>query len=113
MAFPPSGEKLLDLSPYEYPNATVRTIVRIPGHEMLTMRTSDTLEKLSQFYQKFGKPVIRIEESMEKWLVFRPSSSPPIVISIETDEERPDQLKITVLRSPFWNLRLDDTPNTN
>ena len=104
-ALSPTNERLLDLNPYEYPNATVRSSIRIPGHELLTMRTTDKLESLIQFYQKkFGEPIIRIDETWEKRLVFQSPSVPLIAVSIETDEEYPKQLRIMVLRSPFRNL---------
>lgn len=107
-----TNEKPLDLSPYEYPSATTGSTIRIPGHEMLTLRTADDLETVSQFYQKkLGKPVIQINEAWEKRLVFQSNTVPPISVSVETDHEHNGQLKITVLRSPFRFSRLDEIPN--
>src|SRR2546430_15789083 len=37
----------VDLSPYEYPNATVGNYVRLPGHELLVQQTKDTLDRKS------------------------------------------------------------------
>jgi hypothetical protein len=103
------GVKLLDLTPYEYPGATVGNSIRIPGHEALTLRTSDKFEDVLQHYQKkLGKPVIQINESWEKRLLFQSTGAPPISVSVETDYERNGQLKITVMRSPFGNIKPDD-----
>jgi hypothetical protein len=103
------GVKLLDLTPYEYPGATIGNSIRIPGHETLTLRTSDDFEQVLQYYQKkLGKPVIQINESWEKRLLFQSTGAPPISVSVETDYERGGQLKIVVLRSPFGTIRPDD-----
>jgi hypothetical protein len=110
----PTSEKLLDFSSYEYPNATMRRSIRIPGYEALTQNTSDSFEIVSQFYQKkLGKPIIFINELREKRLVFQSTSMPAVLISIEPDEENLDQLKIVVLRSPFRNLKPDEDQNLN
>jgi hypothetical protein len=102
-ALAPTGEKLIDLSPYEYPGATASNTIRIAGRELLTMRTTDAFEAVSQFYQKkIGKPVIDINEPWEKKLIFQSGSAPPIAIYIESvPGASGPELKITVLRSPF------------
>src|SRR5262249_48738926 len=38
----------VNLSPYEYPNATVGNYVRIPGHELLVQQTKDTFAAINQ-----------------------------------------------------------------
>ncbi|MGH9853671.1 MAG: zinc-ribbon domain-containing protein, partial [Blastocatellia bacterium] len=103
-----TDEKPLDLSPYEYPGATVGSSIRIPGREMITMRVSDGhFDAVNQFYQnKLGKPIIEINEPGEKRLIFQSNTAPAISVSVETDEERPGPLlKIVVLRSPFRIFR--------
>jgi hypothetical protein len=104
-ALAPTDEKPLDLSPFEYPGATVGSSIRIPGREILTMRVSDGhFNAVNQFYRsKLGKPIIEINESAEdRLLIFQSSAGPAISVSVETDNERPGPLlKIVVLRSPF------------
>ncbi len=108
-ALPPANEKPLDLSQYEYPGAPVANSIRIPGYEMLTMRTPNDFDTVSQFYQrKIGEPVIRIDEPWEKTLVFQSSTAPLVSISVETDPEHSGQLKITVLRSPRRLIKPED-----
>lgn len=103
--------KPLDLSSYEYPNSTVANLIRIAGHEMLTQRTTASVEEVGQFYEKkLGKPIMHINEPWETRLIFQSSTTPPISVSIEKDEEHEGQLKITVLRSPFRALKLDESP---
>jgi gas vesicle protein len=107
----PTGEKLLDLSQYEYPGATMSSAVRISGREMLTMRApNEQFDAVNQFYQeKLDKPIIEINEPEEKRLIFHSETKPSIVVSIETDFSSPGQpLKIVVLRSPFQLPRPDD-----
>jgi hypothetical protein len=99
-----TDEKLLDLSPYEYPGATVGNSIRIPGREMTIMRISDGhYDAVYQFYQKkLGEPIIKINEPEEKVLIFQSNTAPAISVSVETDLDRPGPLlKIIVLRSPF------------
>ncbi|MGH9845126.1 MAG: hypothetical protein ACREEM_40940 [Blastocatellia bacterium] len=103
-----SGEKLLDLTPYEYPGATVGSSIRIPGHEILSQRTSDGFDAVLQFYQKkLGKPIIHTNETWEKRLLFQSAGPPAVSVSVETDFEHGGQLKIVVLRSPFGNIKPD------
>ncbi len=106
-ALVPAGEKLLDLGKYEFPGATLASAIRIPGHEILSMRTSDGFDDVAQYYQKiFGKPIIQINEPWEKKLLFQSDTDPPISVLVENDFARPGpQLKIVVLRSPFRFLR--------
>ncbi len=103
------NEKLLDLTPYEYPGATVGSSIRIPGHEILSQRTSDDFDAVLQFYQKkLGKPIIHSNETWEKRLLFQSAGTPAISVSVETDYEHGGQLKIVVLRSPFGALKPGD-----
>jgi ribosomal protein L40E len=110
-ALAPTNEKLLDLTPYEYPGATIGHSVRLTGSEMLSQRTTDEFDKVNQFYQKkFGKPVIQINETWEKRLLFQVAGPPAVTISVETDYEHGGQLKIVVLRSPFGKLLPGEAP---
>jgi hypothetical protein len=110
-ALAPGGEKPLDLSTYEYPGAILSNSIRVPNHEMLAQRTPDEFDKINQFYQKkLGKPIIEINESWEKRLLFQSSDSPAVTVSVETDYEHGGQLKITVLRSPFIPLMPGEPP---
>ena len=112
-ALAPTDEKPLDLSPFEYPGATVGSSIRIPGREILTMRVSDGhFDAVNQFYRsKLGRPIIEINESVEdRLLIFQSSAGPAISVSVETDTERPGpMLKIVVLRSPFPIFRPVET----
>jgi hypothetical protein len=100
-----ANEKLLDLTEYEYPGATVSSSIRIPGHEILNMTTPDSFDKIREHFQKkLGKPIIEINEPWEKKLLFQSTASgaaPSISVSVETDHQNNGQLKISVLRSPF------------
>ena len=100
----PTDEKLLDLSQYEYPGATVSSAIRIPGREMLTMRVSkEQFDAVNQFYQKkLDKPIVERNEAEEKRLIFQSKTTPSVAVSVETDFSSPGPpLKIVVLRSPF------------
>jgi hypothetical protein len=73
------------------------------------MNTTDSFDAVSQHYQKkFGKPVIQVNETWEKRLLFQSNTSPTISVSVESDNEKRGQLKITVLRLPFWIPKLDE-----
>jgi hypothetical protein len=102
-ALPVTAEKLLDLSPYEYPGSTLSRSYRIPGHEMLTMNTSDSFDDVNQFYQKkLGKPIIQINNPIDKWehrLIFQSDTAPLVSVLVEPDDESNGKLKITVLRA--------------
>lgn len=114
-ALAPTDEKPLDLSPYEYPGATMGSSIRIPGREILTMRVSDGhFDAVNQFYRsKLGRPIIEINETVEdRLLIFQSNTAPAISVSVETDSERPGPLlKIVVLRSPFPIFRPVETQN--
>jgi hypothetical protein len=108
----PTDEKPLDLSQYEYTGATVSSAIRIPGHEMLTMRVpKEQFDAVRQFYQKMlDKPIIENNETEEERLIFQSKTTPSIAVFIETDFDHPGpQLKIVVLRSPFRLPRPDET----
>jgi len=108
----PTDAKLLDLSQYEYPGATVSSAIRIPGREMLTMRVSkEQFDAVNQFYQKkLDKPIIESNDAEQRRLIFQSKTTPSIAVSVETDFSIPGPpLKIVVLRSPIRLPRPDDT----
>jgi len=111
VALAPTDEKLLDFGQYEYPGATVSSSIRIPGREMLTMRTTHGFDTVNQFYQrKLGEPIIKINESVEKRLIFQSNTPPLISVSVETvPGPAGPELKIVVLRSPFRFPRPGET----
>ena len=91
-----------DLSPFEYPNATVGNYVRIPGHELLVQQTKDSFAAINQFYQKkLGKPLFAVNEDNRNRLIFQSGGSPSVVVKVEESDQRNDQWEITILRSPF------------
>lgn len=110
-ALAPTDEKLLDFDQFDYPGATVSSSIRIPGREMLTMRTTDSFDAVNQFYQKkLGEPILKINESVEKSLIFQSNAPPLISVSVETvPGQAGPELKIVVLRSPFRFSRPDET----
>jgi hypothetical protein len=110
-ALAPTDEKLLDLVQLNYPGATVSSSIRIPGRELLTMRTTDSFDAVDQFYQnKLGQPILKINDSIEKRLIFQSDTPPLISVSVETVPGPAGQeLKIVVLRSPFRFSRPNDT----
>lgn len=110
----PTDEKLLDLSQYEYPGATMSSAIRIPGREMLTMRVAkEQFDAVYQFYQKkLDKPIVERNDAEEKRLIFQSKTTPSIAVSVETDFSHPGSpLKIVVLRAPFRLPRPDETHN--
>jgi len=110
----PADDKLYDLSRYEYPGAPIGISIRIPGHEMLTMRTTDSFDAVNQFYQqKLGtQPILKDNEAMEKRVIYQSNTAPAITVSVETvPGQAGPEMKIVVLRSPFRLLRPDETQN--
>src|SRR5262245_40320525 len=106
---PNSGETPLDLSQYHYSNASSSTASRIPGYEMLSIRTSDNIDTIKQFYErKIGSPVIEVNDQIQKWILFQTEKAPSIVVFV--DSELPDQRRIIVLRYPFRFLPIVDSP---
>ncbi|MGH9935103.1 MAG: hypothetical protein ACREAM_02595 [Blastocatellia bacterium] len=110
----PTDDKLYDLSRYEYPEAPVGVSIRIPGHEMLTMRTTDSFDAVNEYYQKkLGtQPILRDNEAVEKRVIYQSNTVPAILVSVETvPGQAGPEMKIVVLRSPFRLLRTGETQN--
>lgn len=98
----PSDGKPLDLSQYEYPGANVGNYSRIPGNEMLQLRTKDSFDAINQHYQKkLGKPLLFINDGDDdKSLFFQSNTSPAVFVSVEHDDDSGRWL-ITITRAPF------------
>jgi hypothetical protein len=92
----------LDLSEYEYPGANVGNYSRIPGYEMLQLRTKASFEAIKDFYQqKLGKPLLFINDGDEdKSLFFQSNSTPAVFVTVEYDDDSGRWL-ITITRAPF------------
>lgn len=97
-----TGEKALDLRGVEYQGASAGQYSKIPGKELLTQRTKDDFETVSQFYEgKFGKPFVQINERNQKQALFQSASTPSITVLVREGRDRTRQTEITILRSPF------------
>ena len=114
----PGNVTQLDLSPFEYPGAATANYSRIPGNEIVQMRSKDTFDAIVQHYQKkLGKPLTLRNEADEKRALFQssmgqsgmeqPQSVPTIFVSIESDDENEGFWKITINRAPFQFPQLD------
>src|SRR6185436_7127286 len=103
---------LLDLSQYEYPGASVGNYSRIPGNEMLQMRTKDSFDSINQHYQKkLGKPLLLINDGDDdKSLFFQSNTSPAVFVSVEHDDDR---WLITITRAPFQFVQPDASKPPN
>jgi hypothetical protein len=105
----PADEKPLNLRYYEYEplNVASGTYSRIPGKELLTQRTKDDLETISQFYQKkLGAPFIVINRRDNKRLLFQSPGSPgnpsvSVLVRDNDENRRQFPFEIIILRSPF------------
>jgi hypothetical protein len=107
-----SVEKPLDLTEYEYTGASSINANRIPGYEMMTIRTSDNFDAIKQFYKnKIGLPIIEFNDEFEGWLLFQTKKAPSMIVYV--DSEFPDQRRIVVMRYPFPIIPLEDTQNKN
>ncbi|MEP7274478.1 MAG: zinc ribbon domain-containing protein [Acidobacteriota bacterium] len=98
-----SGEKPLDLTPYEYQGASAGQFSRIPGRESLTQRTKDDWDTVVRFYQeKMGAPYIRTTSDRGlKDAVFQSTGTPSVTVRVRETRDRSRQPEIIILRSPF------------
>jgi hypothetical protein len=94
--------KPLDLSQYEYPGANVGNYSRIPGYEMLQLRTKASFDTIKEFYQgKIGKPLLFINDGDDdKSLFFQSNTTPAVFVTVEHDDDSGRWL-ITITRAPF------------
>jgi len=109
-----ADDKPLDLSRYEYPKTPPSVLVKISGHEMLTIRTTDSLDAVNEYYQnKLGMQLIlKDNETVEKRVIYQSNTSPKISVSVETVPGLVGpEVKIVVLRSPLQFLRFDENQN--
>ncbi len=89
-----------DLERYKYPGAALKDKVGVFGNEVMTMTTSDSVNKVKEYYKKqFGDPFIEDEEDDEEAAVFHIPGAPMTIITINKDDEAPDKTQITVVRS--------------
>ncbi|MFN7948420.1 MAG: hypothetical protein U0Z53_23920 [Blastocatellia bacterium] len=92
----------LNLSDYEYPEATAGQYSRIPGKELLTQRTSDDFDTILKFYQeKLGKPIMQTAERNQKQALFQSPGKPAVAVLVREGRDRSRQPEIIILRSPF------------
>lgn len=96
------AEKPLDLSPFEYPGASTGNYSRIPGNEMVQLRSSDSFERIVQHYQKqLGKPLLLFTDEDDKRAFFQSTASPGVLVSIAKDEDHGSLWSIAITRAPF------------
>jgi hypothetical protein len=103
-------EKPLDLDEYEYPDSISGQYSRVPGKELLTLRTKDDFERILQHYQaKLGKPYITISERNNKRALFQTNGTPSVTVLVQETNDR-NREKISILRSPFRFSKLLGEP---
>ncbi len=98
----PGAAKPLDMKEFEYPGAATGNYSRIPGSEMVQMRSKDSFDTILQHYQKkLGKPLMLMTDDDDKSAFFQSTAAPAVFVSIESDEENDGFWKITITRAPF------------
>lgn len=98
----PGDAKPLDLKEFEYPGAATGNYSRIPGSEMVQMRSKDSFDTILQHYQKkLGKPLMLMTDDDDKSAFFQSTAAPAVFVSIENDEDNDGFWKITITRAPF------------
>jgi hypothetical protein len=108
----PSDVKPLDLSPYEYPGASMGNYSRIAGSEMVQLKTKDSFDALIQFYQKkLGKPLMLMKDNDgDNSAFFQSTTTPGVFVSIEADDENEGFWRITITRAPALFPQVDTPP---
>lgn len=98
----PGDVQPLDLNEYEYPGATIGSYSRLPGNEMMQLRTKDPFDAIRGFYQKkLGKPLLFINDGDDdRSLVFQSNTAPTVVVTVNHDDDS-DGWVIVVTRAPF------------
>lgn len=100
--FVPGEAKPLDLSPFEYPGAATGSYSRIPGSEMVQLRSKDSFDAILQHYQKkLGKPLMLMNDDDDKSAFFQSTGAPALFVSIESDDDNDGFWKIVITRAPF------------
>jgi hypothetical protein len=98
---PVLAEKPLNLNEYEYPDATSSQYSRIPGKELLTLRTKDDFDTIVAHYQtKLGKPYAITNDRNNRRALFQTASTPSITVLVQETNDR-NREKVSILRSPF------------
>jgi hypothetical protein len=106
----PGDAKSLDLTPFEYPGAATGNYNRIPGSEMVQMRSKDSFDAILQHYQKkLGKPLMLMNDGDDddKSAFFQSTSAPAVYVSIEQDDDHDGFWRITISRGSFQFPRHD------
>lgn len=99
---PQPGTSSAELEKYKYPGAKLRQTARAMGTEVLTMTTSDSYDKIMDFYRKqIGPPIAENIEEGEHNAVFQSTSSTKVMVTVQTDDQNPAGFKISILRTPF------------
>lgn len=97
--------KSLDLTPFEYPGAATGNYNRIPGSEMVQMRSKDSFDAILQHYQKkLGKPLMLMNDGDDddKSAFFQSNvGQAAVYVSIEHDDDHDGFWRITISRAPF------------
>lgn len=95
---PPPSIRGAGLEQYKYPNAKVKSSDSAFGNEVVTMATSDSVSEVGDYYKKrLGDPMV--EDEGGATVIFQIPGSPMTLITINEDQNDPDQTQITVLRS--------------
>jgi hypothetical protein len=100
---PPSGPAVPaeNLTKFQYPGAKVNKTVNTFGVNVLTLQTSDSVEKVKAFYQKLvGSPMVETTEDKEHTVVFNSSGPPMVLITIKPHDQDKAQTEITIVRTP-------------
>jgi hypothetical protein len=94
-------EPTLELGAFKYPGATSGQFSSIAGKELLTLRTKDDFDTITDYYQrKLGKPYLIRNERNRKSAIFQTNETPSATILVQETNDR-NQEKISILRSPF------------
>jgi hypothetical protein len=95
---PPPGKGISpEVEALAYPNAKQASKVNALGQQVLTLKTTDSLDKLKTFYtEKLGAPLVESEEAGEHSLVFQKA---PLMVTIGPDRQTSGQWEITIIRS--------------
>lgn len=111
----PGDIKPLNLDAYEYPNASLGNYSRIPGAEMVQLKTKDSFDAITQFYQKkLGKPLLLIKDEDDNSAIFQSPtgqpSAPGVFVSVENDDENDGFWRITITRAPTLFPQIEVPP---
>lgn len=90
------------LEKYRYDKAEIVTTSSFLGNDVVHMQTSDSIEKVHDFYRKLaGAPIVSSKDTEGQKYIFQVTASPPIVIILNPNDEDPDKTSIQIARSKF------------